>query len=84
MKEITVQDCIKLKEDFDNYLATAEQHEYPLLFIIDIKLTQSLAEIKKVNKVEDQKEARAMFRSVLMVLGKDTSEYKEENYEGGN
>lgn len=32
MKKITLEDCRKLKEDFDNYCETAEQHEFISLF----------------------------------------------------
>ena len=33
MKEITVQDCLELKNKFDQYCQTAEQHEFPMLAI---------------------------------------------------
>lgn len=76
-KEITVQDCIELKEKFDKYTETAEQHEFVILAMVDMRLTNSINIITETNKVKDQKEARAMFRTVLKVIGKDYSEYEE-------
>ena|GEM_PF-3591123 len=77
MKEITVQDCLELKEKFTKYCDTAEQHQFPMLAMVNIKLDATLAHIEKVNKVENQKEARAMFRVVLKIIGEDFSEYLE-------
>ena len=77
VKEITVQDCLELKEKFTKYCDTAEQHQFPMLAMVNIKLDATLAHIEKVNKVENQKEARAMFRVVLKIIGEDFSEYLE-------
>ena len=79
MKEITVEDCIKLKEDFDNYTKTAEQYEFAHLAMIQLKLDVDI-EIKNEG-VKDQKDTRAMFRVVLRAIGKDFSEYEEHLYE---
>ena len=77
MKEITIQDCDNLRERFDEYTKTAEQHEFPILFIVDMRLRNTLNHYHKLGSIEDQKEARAMFRSVLKVIGEDFSEYEE-------
>lgn len=77
MKEITVQDCVSLQEKFTRYTETAEQHQFPLLFMIDIRLRASVEAVVKTGRVENQKEARAMFRVVLRVIGEDFSEYEE-------
>jgi hypothetical protein len=77
-KEITVQDCEELVKKFITYTETAEQHEFPILIIIQTKLYKTMREIHKTNKVTDQKEARAMFRVVLKAIGKDASEYAED------
>ena len=77
MKEITVQDCVQLREKFLKYCDTAEQHQFPMLTMINVKLDSTLDVIQKENKVTNQKEARAMFRVVLKIIGEDFSEYEE-------
>ena len=79
MKEISIEDVFKLKEKFDKYLTTAEQHEIIILAIIDLKLNNTIKTIQSNNnEIKDQKEARAMFRTILKVMGKDYSEYEEK------
>ena len=79
MKEITIEDVLKLKEKFDKYLITAEQHEFVILAMIDLKLNNTIKTIQSNNnEIKDQKEARAMFRTILKVMGKDYSEYEEK------
>ena len=77
MKQITVEDCMQLKKKFDNYCETAEQHEFPILFIIDNRIQSSLDNIDKF--ILNQSEVRSMFRVVLRTIGEDFSEYEEEN-----
>lgn len=79
MKEITVEDIFELKEKFDKYLITAEQHEIVTLAIIDLMLNKTIKSIQSNNnEIKDQKEARAMFRVILKTIGKDYSEYEEK------
>ncbi len=78
MKEIKLEDCKMLKKKFDCYASRAEQNEFLLLFIIDSALEKTLKKLQNEGEVKDQKEARAMFRSVLKVIGEDYSEYEEE------
>lgn len=77
MKEITLQDCENLRNKFDQYLETAEQHEFIKLYMVDVKFTQTLNDYKKAGKVTDQRNANAMFRVVLKMIGEDASEYTE-------
>ena len=78
-KEITIQDCDELYAQFKKYTETAEQHEFARLAMVNMMLDKTMAEIHEAGEVTiGQKEARAMFRTVLMVIGKDFSEYKEE------
>lgn len=77
-KEITVQDCDELYKQFKQYTETAEQHEFARLAMVNMMLDKTMADIREAGKLTiDQREARAMFRTVLMVMGKDFSEYKE-------
>lgn len=76
-KEITLQDCEDLYKRFMKYTETAEQHEFPFLLMIHTRLNKTLAKLRLVGTVEDQNEARAMFRVVLTTIGEDASEYKE-------
>ena len=79
MKEITIEDVLELKEKFDKYLITAEQHEFVILAMIDLKLNNTIKTIQSNNnEIKDQKEARAMFRTILKVMGEDCSEYEEK------
>ena len=77
MKEITVQDCLSLQKKFNSYTETAEQHQFAMLLMVDIKLQATIERIKEVGKVENQKDARAMFRVVLQIIGEDYSQYEE-------
>lgn len=45
--------------------------------MINVKLDSTLDVIQRENEVTNQKEARAMFRVVLKVIGEDFSEYEE-------
>lgn len=80
MKVITYDDIKKLREKFDNYTKTAEQHEFPKLLMIDIPFRKTIERIEKndYNIEENQKDLRAMFRVILKVIGEDNSEYKDE------
>ena len=80
MQEITVQDCVQLREKFLKYCNTAEQHQFPMLAMINVKLDSTLEKLQQENKVTNQSEARAMFRVVLKVIGEDFSEYEERFY----
>ena len=77
MKEIAIEDCIELQNKFYKYCETAEQHELPMLVIVDIKLTDTIRNFIKSNKPENRSDMRAMFRVVLRLIGEDFSEYEE-------
>ncbi|MBR5862168.1 MAG: hypothetical protein IKZ08_02450 [Bacteroidales bacterium] len=77
-KVITVQDCTDLYAQFMKYTETAEQHEFPRLAMVHMMLNRTIAHLNAVGTVENQKDARAMFRVVLKTIGKDASEYEEE------
>ena len=79
MKTITLEDCHELEKKFREYTKTAEQHEFTLLLMIDMKLTQTLMNYESTGEVVDQNSANAMFRVVLKVIGEDYSEYMEDN-----
>lgn len=79
MKIITVQDCEELKQKFDKYCETAEQHEFPILAIINMKIDATMEHIRDAGEVTDQKDIRAMFRVVLRAIREDPTEYEEEN-----
>ena len=77
MKTITIEDCRNLKNKFERYCETAEQWEFVLLAILQAKLNKTLATIEKDGMVKDQKEVRAMFQTILMVIGENADDYKE-------
>ena len=80
-KTITVQDCLVLQDRFSKYTESAEQHQFPMLFMIDIMMQKTVDKILKQGSVQNQKDTRAMFRSVLRVIGEDYSEYEEQEEE---
>ena len=84
MKIITVQDCEELKQKFDKYCETAEQHEFPILAIINMKMDATMEHIRDAGEVADQKDIRAMFRVVLRTIGEDSTEYQEEEEQNGS
>lgn len=49
MKTVTREDTIELRKKFDKYTETAEQHEFALLFIIDM-MTRTIQECDE-NKI---------------------------------
>lgn len=79
MKIITVQDCEELKQKFDKYCETAEQHEFPILAIVNMKMDATMEHIRDAGEVTNQKDIRAMFRVVLRAIGEEPTEYEEEN-----
>lgn len=83
--EITLQDAYDLKKQFDAYTETAEQHEFALLALIDLKLSQTIEHYEEVGYVDDQKDAKTMFRVVLKAIGKDYSKYiNKEDFKNDN
>lgn len=77
MRNIKVDDCIKLQERFHNYCNTAEVHQFVQLIQIDMLLGVTINGIVADGEVKDQRMARTMFRVVLKVMGEDYSEYLE-------
>lgn len=80
MKTITLEDVKDLRRKFDEFLETQalEQNMFPIILPIDLKFNNTLEHYEKINGVDDQKEARAMFRLILKIMSEDNSEYKEE------
>ena len=82
MKVITKKDIEDLRKQFDKYTARAEQYEFPMLMLVDLKFKGTEKAIKsgKYNIEENQKDLRAMFRVVLGTMHKDFKEYEEEKW----
>ena len=77
MKTITIEDCRNLKNKFELYCETAEQYEFVLLVILQTKLDKTLETIEKDGEIKDQKEIRAMFRTILRIIGENVDDYVE-------
>ena len=78
MKQVIVEDCLELQKLFEKYCETAEQHEFIKLILIQSRIDKYISRSQQVGKIENQKEANAMFRVVLGAIGKDFSDYEEE------
>ena len=70
---ITKEDVLALREDLLQYAETAEQHEFPKILLVNIKIDQSIAQFDKLS----DKELNAILRVIYGIIGKDFSEYKE-------
>ena len=77
MKTITIEDCRNLKNKFEQYCETAEQYEFVLLVILQTKLDKTLETIEKDVEIKDQKEIRAMLRTILRIIGENVDDYVE-------
>lgn len=73
---IIKEDIIALREEFIKYTETAEQHEFPKLALINLKLDYTIKNFERIS-IND-KEKNAMFRVVYRAIGKDFSEYEVE------
>ena len=77
MKEITLDDCKELVEKFNHYTKTIEQPQFAAFAIIQTRLALTLEHYAQIGKIDNQKEANAMFRVVLKMIGEDASAYEE-------
>lgn len=77
-KEITMQDCLDLKSEFDAYFNIGEKNQISLIVLVYPLLVDTIESIKNKGRVENQKDIRAMFRVIKMIMGKDYSKYKEQ------
>lgn len=71
---ITKEDALALREELLQYAEKAEQHEFPKILYVHLKLDKTIEDFEQY-PIE---ELNSMFRCVYMVIGKDYSEYKEE------
>ena len=71
---ITKEDVLALREELLQYAEKAEQHEFPKILLVHLKLDQSDEQLDKLTP----EDLNAMFRVVYGIIGKDFSEYKEE------
>ena len=75
MADITLDDIKALRKRFEAYTETAEQHEFPMLAIIDGKMQETMMKYEEAGKVTNQKDARAMCRVVSRVIGDSIKPY---------
>lgn len=71
---ITKEDVLALREELLQYAEKSEQHEWPKLLFVHMKMDESIKQFDKLTT----KDLNAMFRVVYGIIGKDFSEYKEE------
>lgn len=81
MKKVTLEDCKNLQKKFKEYTHHAEQYEFVILAMIDVRLEATIKAIEKYPNLidEGQDNLNAMFRVVLKAIGEDSSEYKKED-----
>lgn len=70
-RKITLEDCRNLRKAFEKYCETAEQHQFGILFLIDVKMNKTLSKLEKLNEIPDemQDEISSMFRVVTKATG---------------
>lgn len=71
---ITKEDVLALREELLQYAEKSEQYEFPKILFVHLKMDQSIDQFDKLT-TED---LNAIFRVVYGIIGKDFSEYKEE------
>lgn len=66
----TIEEVMDLRKKFEDYLGKAEQHEFPMLFIIDQKMLMTIETITQVGieKIPES-EIESMFRVVERLIG---------------
>lgn len=77
MPEIKVEDCKKLREEYMEFCNRQEQHAFPMLAVINVRIDVTIKALEEDANALPQKELRAMFRTILKIMGKDYSEYNE-------
>lgn len=78
MKTITLEDCRQLRERYMEFCNRQEQHAFPFLAMINLRIDTTIAAIEKDGEVKNQKDINAMFRVVLRIMGEDYSAYEED------
>jgi hypothetical protein len=71
---ITKEDVLNLREELLQYAEKAEQHEFPKILLVHIKIDKTIEQFDMFTN----KELNAMFRVVYGIIGKDFSEYKDK------
>ena len=72
--KITKEDVLNLREELLQYAEKAEQHEFPKILLVHIKIDETIEQFDMFTN----KELNAMFRVVYGIIGKDFSEYKNK------
>lgn len=70
---ITKEDVIALREELLRYAENAEQHLFPLIFVLHEKLNGTINKFEEM----DLENLNAMYRVIYRIIGKDYSEYME-------
>lgn len=80
MKEITREDIENLHTEFYQFIETANPLLFPLILMAEMQFdrTESLIDSGEYIIEENQYDLRAMFRSILHIMGRDISEYMDE------
>lgn len=71
---ITKEDVLALREELLQYEENAEQYDFMKVLFVHMKIDESIEQFDKLTP----KDLNAMFRVVYNIIGKDFSEYKEE------
>lgn len=77
-KVVTIEDCFKLRKQFEEYCKSAEQNQFIWLFQADVFMQHTLSHIEEA--IKDQNGIRSMFRCVYRLMGLDYSKYIDEAY----
>lgn len=72
--DITKEDVLNLREELLQYAEKAEQHEFPKILFVHIKIDETIEQFDMFTN----KDLNAMFRVVCDIIGKDFSEYKNK------
>ena len=80
MKNITREDIVNLRKEFNEFIETANPMLFPLILMADLNFdrVESLIESGEYIIEDNQYDLRSMFRCILHLMDKDFSEYMDD------
>ena len=80
MKNITREDIVNLRKEFDEFIKTSNPMLFPLILMTDLNFTRVETRIMSGEYVieDNQYELRSIFRSILQLMDRDFSEYMDD------
>lgn len=75
-RDITLDDCYKLQAEFKKYCESAEQHQFTLLLMMDVKMTDTINCLEHGIDIK-QSELHSMFNVITKIMHKSIEDVLE-------